>query len=171
MRVGKIVTVSLRRIVVVIIPLALFGCLSPINDIVTDSADPLPLNVKGEEVPYPDGFAATQKKAYPSVEPLRVQIAPDTLFQVIVSLVDSETSWRSVVVHPEQRRLTAVAVTPLLRFRDDVVIEVREGDTVEHSIVHMRSRSRLGKSDLGTNAKRISTFFDALEQHVSHTEK
>ena len=157
--------------VVVIIPLALFGCLAPINDIVTDPTDPIALSVKGEKVPYPDGFAKVQKEIYPSVEPLILNVNPDAVFQKIVALVESETSWRDVLVDADARRLTAVAVTPLLRFRDDVVIEVREGETAERAIVHMRSRSRLGKSDLGTNAKRISTFFETVEQNVSHTEQ
>lgn len=156
--------------VVVIIPLALFGCLAPINDIVTDPADPIALSVKGEEIPYPDRFAKVQKETYPSVEPLILNVTPDALFQKLVALVNSETSWRSIVVHADQRRITAVAVTPLLRFRDDVVIEVREGDTAEQAIVHMRSRSRLGKSDLGANAKRIASFFETVEQNVGHTE-
>jgi uncharacterized protein (DUF1499 family) len=58
----------------------------------------------------------------------------------------------------------AVAVTRLLRFRDDVVVEVREDATGRASIVAMRSKSRLGTSDFGANAGRIREFFRDLRR-------
>lgn len=48
--------------------------------------------------------------------------------------------------------------TPLMRFVDDV--EFRKADDA----VHVRSASRVGKSDLGANAKRIEQLRAALSQ-------
>jgi uncharacterized protein (DUF1499 family) len=68
--------------------------------------------------------------------------------------------WRIVAAVPEEGRIEATATTPLLRFKDDVVIRVTSRGN--GSRIDMRSKSRLGKSDLGANAKRIRAYFRAL---------
>jgi uncharacterized protein (DUF1499 family) len=45
----------------------------------------------------------------------------------------------------------AVVTTPLMRFRDDV--QLRYAENV--GLIHVRSSSRLGISDMGTNRKRV----------------
>ena len=54
--------------------------------------------------------------------------------------------------------IAAEFTTPLMRFVDDV--EFRKDDAA----VHVRSASRVGKSDLGANAKRVNQFRAALQQ-------
>lgn len=54
--------------------------------------------------------------------------------------------------------IAAEFTTPLMRFVDDV--EFRKADEA----VHIRSASRVGKSDLGANAKRVNQFRAALQQ-------
>ncbi len=54
--------------------------------------------------------------------------------------------------------IAAEFTTPLMRFVDDV--EFRKAE----SAVHVRSASRVGKSDLGANAKRVEQFRAALQQ-------
>ena len=54
--------------------------------------------------------------------------------------------------------IAAEFTTPLMRFVDDV--EFRKGEAA----VHVRSASRVGKSDLGANAKRVDGFRTALQQ-------
>jgi uncharacterized protein (DUF1499 family) len=52
--------------------------------------------------------------------------------------------------------IEAVATTRLFKFKDDVTITVApEGAAV---VVHVRSKSRVGKGDLGANARRIRVF-------------
>ena len=48
----------------------------------------------------------------------------------------------------------------IFRFRDDFVVRVRPDG--EATRVDMRSKSRVGKGDLGANAKRIEQFFQGL---------
>ncbi len=52
--------------------------------------------------------------------------------------------------------IEAVATTRLFKFKDDVTITLaRAGDA---TVVNVRSKSRVGKGDLGTNARRIRAF-------------
>lgn len=52
----------------------------------------------------------------------------------------------------------AVVKTPLMRFRDDVQLRFEE-DT---GVIHVRSSSRLGISDMGTNRRRVETLRSQL---------
>ena len=56
----------------------------------------------------------------------------------------------------DKGEIQAVATTPLFRFKDDVTITVRHIDGA--TIVNVRSHSRIGKGDLGANARRIREF-------------
>jgi hypothetical protein len=55
-------------------------------------------------------------------------------------------------------RLQVLATTPSCKFKDDVLIRLR------NNTVDMRSKSRVGKSDFGANAKRIVTFINGLQE-------
>ena len=61
---------------------------------------------------------------------------------------------------PAEGRIEATATTLLFGFNDDVVIRVTP--TPRGSRVDVRSESRIGHSDIGTNAKRVESFLDAL---------
>jgi uncharacterized protein (DUF1499 family) len=57
---------------------------------------------------------------------------------------------------PDKGELRAVATTRVFRFKDDVTVWIRrEGDATS---VNLRSHSRIGKGDLGANARRIRDF-------------
>lgn len=58
--------------------------------------------------------------------------------------------------------LEATATTPWFGFKDDVAIRMKP--TEAGVLVDMRSASRLGKSDLGTNAERIQAFLEDLKK-------
>jgi uncharacterized protein (DUF1499 family) len=73
----------------------------------------------------------------------------------------ARAGWAVVGDDPVAGRLEAVATTRWFRFKDDIVVRLRDrpdGGTR----VDMRSKSRLGRSDLGTNARRVRTFLDDL---------
>ena len=61
--------------------------------------------------------------------------------------------------------IQAVATTPLFRFKDDVTITVLRIDDV--TTVNIRSHSRIGKGDLGANARRIREFQARLAARLS----
>jgi uncharacterized protein (DUF1499 family) len=53
-------------------------------------------------------------------------------------------------------RIEAVALTPIMGFREDVSIRIRSVDGMVK--IDMRSASRYGNHDYGGNARRIETF-------------
>jgi uncharacterized protein (DUF1499 family) len=68
--------------------------------------------------------------------------------------------WEIVATAPADGRLEATDRTRWFGFRDDVVVRVRPDGS--GSRVDVRSVSRVGRSDLGTNARRIHRFLAAL---------
>ncbi len=158
--------------------LAAFGALaSPgrqyprINDITTDFENPpqfvhvanLPTN-QGRDMSYPTAFAAQQRSAYPDLGPLRTTAPPAVVFEEAARAAASMPGWEVVHTDPLRRTVEGVSTTRVFRFRDDFVIEVRP--MPDGSAVHMRSKSRDGKGDIGANARRIRTFFDALQSRL-----
>jgi uncharacterized protein (DUF1499 family) len=53
-------------------------------------------------------------------------------------------------------RIEATATTPFVGFKDDVVVRVRPGSGGSH--IDVRSKSRIGKGDMGVNAARIRSY-------------
>lgn len=144
-----------------------------INDITTTYPNPpefveLKKIEKSRNYDYNNSFYEIQVKAY-NLQPLNMNLTPDETFKK-VEKVAQQMGWHVVSVDPIARRLEAIDTTLLLRFKDDIVIEVRPAissttdpsATSPSSAVHMRSKSRVGKGDLGKNAKRILSFFEAL---------
>ena len=79
----------------------------------------------------------------------------DRVFDAALA-VANEMKWAVREADKAQGVIEAVATTRLFHFQDDVTVRVtREGEQV---IVNTRSKSRIGKGDLGTNARRIREF-------------
>jgi len=72
--------------------------------------------------------------------------------------------WEVTTQDRNQGEIRAVATTPVFRFKDDVTIALsHEG---EGTVVNVRSHSRIGKGDLGTNARRIRRFQAELAKRM-----
>lgn len=71
--------------------------------------------------------------------------------------------WEIAVANPEEGRLEAVDTVSLFKFKDDVVVRVQPGPGGLSSQLDVRSVSRVGRSDLGVNAKRIRGFLKDLQ--------
>ena len=70
------------------------------------------------------------------------------------------SGWEIVAAVPQERRIEAVATTFWFGFKDDIVVRIRPAPG--GSRIDVRSVSRVGRSDLGTNAKRIRAFLGRL---------
>jgi uncharacterized protein (DUF1499 family) len=137
----------------------------PINDITTDELDPpqfiaavdLPAN-RGRNMGYDPKFAVIQHHAYPSLAPLRLPGTPDEVYKRVEIIAGEIPDWQITRNDPQTRELEGVATSKLFKFQDDFIIEVRPGEG-GMSVVQMRSKSRDGVSDLGTNYDRIVSFW------------
>ncbi len=101
---------------------------------------------------------------YPEIQPLVFSLSPDTVFGFAVRAVDSLPRWCRMKTDHKQRKIQAEARTRLFRFIDDVSIQVQGKDN--GSVVHVESASRIGKGDLGQNARNIRLFFRTLKQII-----
>ena len=134
-------------------------CFKPmINDITTTPEAPPAFS--GAAGPYPPGNAAVQRCAYPDLAPLALAFLPGECFKRAAAAARAMPRWEVAAEDPGSGRIEAVATTLLLRYKDDIVIEVRPAPG--GCAVHMRSKSRLGRGDFGANAKRIRAYLAAL---------
>ena len=130
-----------------------------INDISTDKDEPPKLY---DQQSYPIKNWSVQKKHYPKVKPFLVNAGPSEVFSKVENLARLQEGWDDFHISKDDLRINAVATTPVLKFRDDIALEVRQLEE-DLTAVHMRSRSRTGKSDFGKNAERIEDFFSQLK--------
>jgi len=143
------------------------GRVPPIHDITTDLDDPprfvavLPHREGAPNTAEHGGaaLAAQQRAGYPDLGPARFTAPPERVFARAVDVARG-LGWEIVAAVPAEGRLEATDRTRWFGFRDDVVVRVRPDGT--GSRVDVRSVSRVGRSDLGTNARRIRAFLDSL---------
>jgi uncharacterized protein (DUF1499 family) len=96
-----------------------------------------------------------QQRAYPDIHPLIVDAPPGGAF-VTAKAVAQEMGWEIVREDPQAGTIAAVATTFWFGFKDDV--EIRVSPQGNASRIDLRSRSRVGKGDVGANAKRIRAY-------------
>jgi uncharacterized protein (DUF1499 family) len=141
----------------------------PIHDITTDTRDPpqyvavLPLRADAPNTTQYGGdrVAAQQREAYPDLQPAILNVPPRQAFDRALAAVH-EMGWDLVESDATAGRLEATDTTFWFGFKDDVVIRVRPSDG--GSRVDVRSLSRVGVGDAGTNAKRIRAYLKVLTQ-------
>ncbi|HYH99043.1 DUF1499 domain-containing protein [Hyalangium sp.] len=161
------VGLGLAVIVGVIAPGVMAGDRPRINDMSTDLEDvpafiqakALPEN-QGRDMGYPAEFKPIVRDSYKNLKPLRVSAPPDAVFEQALALAREQPRWKVTTVDPQARTFEGVVESRLFRFRDDFIVRVRADG--EGTRVDMRSKSRVGKGDLGANAQRIEQFLQAL---------
>ncbi|MEM0930604.1 MAG: DUF1499 domain-containing protein [Pseudomonadota bacterium] len=140
----------------------------PIHDITTDTIDPplfvdiVPLRADASNPPeYDRGQTEQQLEAYPHLTPLVMPRPLPEAYAIALGAVRAE-GLVLVASVPEEGRIEAYARTPLFDFKDDVVIRLRDAHGVA-TVIDIRSKSRVGRSDLGFNARRIESLLEAME--------
>lgn len=92
---------------------------------------------------------------YPEIQPQAFSQPFEMVFDAALE-TSKAMGWNVLKVDRDALTIEAVATTRLFRFKDDVTVTLtRESD---RTVVNIRSRSRVGKSDLGENARRIRAF-------------
>jgi uncharacterized protein (DUF1499 family) len=138
-----------------------------IHDITTDTDNPpqlvatLPMRAGAENTAVYGGakLAAEQKQGYPDIAPLMLPLAPPAAFERARGVAQA-MGWQIVAADPAAGRLEATDTTLWFGFHDDIVVRIAAADG--GSRVDVRSVSRVGRSDIGTNAKRIRSFLALL---------
>lgn len=135
----------------------------PIHDITTDTETPpafvaiLPLRA-GAPNPAEYGgpeVAAQQRAGYPDLGPLILQVPlPQAFARALAAAHDM--GWEIIASEPAEGRIEATATTFWFGFKDDVVVRITPSG--DGSRIDVRSVSRVGRSDVGTNAKRITIY-------------
>jgi hypothetical protein len=130
-----------------------------INDITTDTQHP-PQFMTGPR-PYPGAeFARRQQAAYPDLRAATLAVPPAQAFRRALGVAEA-MGWEVVGLDAAGGRIEAVDTTRWFGFRDDIAIRVTAAG--EGSRVDVRSRSRVGRNDLGTNARRIRAYLERLQ--------
>jgi uncharacterized protein (DUF1499 family) len=143
----------------------------PIHDITTDTEDPpefqeiLPLRA---DAPNPASYggpavAAQQREGYPELAPADYPITPETALEAALAAARA-MGWSIVATDEAAGRIEATDQTFWFGFLDDVVIRVRPTDA--GSRIDIRSVSRVGVSDIGTNAARVRAYLVELEDQI-----
>src|SRR6266851_2196550 len=125
--------------------------LPAINDVTTDPLDPPRFEAiarlrsrESNPITYAGLRAAElQRAAYPDIEP--------------------------PLLGRRDGLIEAVARTPIMGFRDDVVVRVRPAQ--EGARVDVRSASRYGRSDLGANASRVRALIEDIDDAAGSEEE
>ncbi|MDX5362736.1 MAG: DUF1499 domain-containing protein [Pseudazoarcus pumilus] len=135
-----------------------------INDVVTDPTLPLDFRAMPVAVPYPgEAFAEKQRAAYPEVQPLHLDATPQLAYDAALRLIN-ERGWQVAMSEPARGRIEAIARSRIFRFADEIAVQLTPApDGVR---VDVRSRSRVGRSDLGVNAARVRLFLQDLQQSL-----
>lgn len=134
-----------------------------IHDITTDTENPplfvavLPLRVGAENAAEYGGpeLAKQQHDGYPDLKPGSVSRPPDKAFPGALQAA-RDMGWKIVASDPGSLRIEATDTTRWFGFKDDVVVRLSPSPT--GSRIDVRSVSRVGKSDVGTNARRIKAY-------------
>ncbi|MGL4251610.1 MAG: DUF1499 domain-containing protein [Aeromonas sp.] len=137
------------------------------NDISTDPYNPPPLRWASELRGAGDlPINPPPLKAFAgNPGPLYSWAAPDEVLTEAEELM-RELGWQ---VRPVEGGLNAVVTTRWFGFQDDVALRVFAGP--KETRIDMRSASRQGQSDLGTNRARILAFFDRLNERLGGAYK
>ncbi len=147
-----------------------------IHDITTDFADPPsiiiaanedrknpPHYVGDEPAPRSDMTTAeAQRAAFPDIETMRVDMSVEDAAARATSVVtDMGMKLLSDGPIDDGWMIEAADTTFWFGFVDDFIVRIRpDGDG---ALVDLRSKSRVGASDLGANAQRVRTFMEKFE--------
>ncbi len=156
--------------------------LPAIYDITTDPIDPPRFDAiarlrprDANPVAYAGLYTAEQQRtAYADIEPDTTSVSPREAYDAALKVI-TRRKWHVVDARPPQDTaprdglIEAIARTPILGFRDDVAVRVRP--TRDGARIDIRSASRYGRHDLGTNAARVRSLIEDIDEVLTTPAK
>jgi hypothetical protein len=143
----------------------------PIFDVSTDSANPprfiaLAAQRPKDRIAYPAAAAPLQRAAYPDIVPLQLTLPLRSSYDVVLGVLNKRKQPLIESMPPAANRREATieytARTPVMGFRDDIVIRISA--VAGGTRVDLRSASRYGSHDLGANAARLRTLLEEIDE-------
>ena len=168
---GSTIMALLLSTIAIAIPLSMLNkgkSVPPIHDISTDLVNPpefvaiAPLRADAPNpVEYAGVEAATQQRAaYPELQTLNYPQSKSELVEATKQAIDN-SGWQLVNIDANQGIVEATDRTMWFGFKDEVIVRIT--DNGSKRLVDIRSKSRVGGSDLGKNAERIHGFIEELD--------
>jgi len=168
---GSTIMALLLSTIAIAIPLSMLNkgkSVPPIHDISTDLVNPpefvaiAPLRADAPNpVEYAGVEVATQQRAaYPELQTLNYPQSKPELVEATKQVID-HLGWQLVNIDANQGIIEATDRTMWFGFKDDVIVRIT--DNGSERLVDIRSKSRVGGSDLGKNAERIHGFIEELD--------
>ena len=168
---GSTIMALLLSTIAIAIPLSMLNkgkSVPPIHDISTDLVNPpefvaiAPLRADAPNpVEYAGVEVATQQRAaYPELQTLNYTQSKSELVEATKQAID-HLGWQLVNIDADQGIVEATDRTMWFGFKDDVIVRIT--DNGSKRLVDIRSKSRVGGSDLGKNAERIHDFTEELD--------
>jgi hypothetical protein len=170
--------------------------LPAIYDVTTDPIDPPQFDViaklrprDANPVAYEGLYAAElQHAAYPDIQPYDTSAPPREAFDAAMKVI-AQRRWHVVNASPPQPAsptqvsdastptdgaardgiIEAVAYSPVLSFPEDVVVRIRP--TSDGTRIDVRSASRYGRTDLGSNADRVRALIADIDNLLTAPEE
>jgi uncharacterized protein (DUF1499 family) len=156
--------------------------LPAIYDITTDPIDPPRFDAiarlrprDANPVTYAGLYTAEQQRtAYSDIEPDMTSVSPQEAYDAALKVI-TRRKWHVVDARPpkgtapREGLIEAIARTPILGFRDDVAVRVRA--TRDGARIDVRSASRYGRHDLGTNAARVRALIEDIDDVLATPAK
>lgn len=104
-----------------------------------------------------------ESRAYPELAPRVYPQPPERVYEVMAGTAKSIPRWTVTRRDPEGRRVDVEVRTALFNFVDDLAAWVEPTEDGA-SRVMIRSHSRVGRGDLGENARHIAALQQAMDE-------
>jgi uncharacterized protein (DUF1499 family) len=148
-----------------------------LNDVSTDLVDPpqfsrsrIALAARGERTPEipPPQARQEQRFAYPNIQPILLDQEADEAYQLVLRAIAAR-GWKIVEQTPPGGRIgvghiDAIDHSLIMGFPADVTIRMRP--LAGQTRVDVRSASRVGRHDYGSNAQRIAKFAAEIQNQL-----
>lgn len=169
--IGSALISAVLAITAIAIPLSMMNTaknVPPIHDISTDLVNPpafvaiAPLRADAPNPAAYDGIetAEQQRIGYPDLQTLRYDQTQPELIAATKQAIEN-LGWELVNIDADKGIVEATDTTAWFGFKDDVVVRVTDNEN--ERLVDIRSKSRVGGSDLGKNAARVHKLIDELD--------
>jgi len=138
-----------------------------IHDITTDVDDPPGFTAAPQQrgpgsntLEIDPETLARQVAAYPDLDTLVLAHEFDQVYDRAIQ-VATAMGWQIYLQDRNAGIIEAVDTTAMMQFKVDIVVRLRTN--ASGTLVDVRSVSRVGIGDLGTNARRIAGFFERMQ--------